>query len=64
MNDLIPWAWRIVLAALAFAVVWFGLPWLLALGGLAWPLPIILLIACLAALAALSHYWWWRPRGA
>jgi hypothetical protein len=51
---------RIVLAALAFAIVWFGLPWLLALGGLTWPLIIIFLLSCVAALAVLSHYWWGR----
>jgi hypothetical protein len=52
---LVPWLFRIVLASLAFCIVWFGLPWLLALAGLAWPLPIILLIACLAHLAVLSY---------
>jgi hypothetical protein len=56
----IGWAVRIVLAALAFAVIWFGLPWLLALGGLSWPLLIIFLLACLAGLSVLSHYWWGR----
>jgi hypothetical protein len=61
MSDpIISWLFRIVLAALAFAVVWFGLPWLLALGGLSWPAIIILLLSCLAALAVLSHYWWGR----
>lgn len=61
MSDpILSWVFRIVLAALAFAIVWFGLPWLLALGGLTWPVIIIFLLACLAALAVLSHYWWGR----
>jgi hypothetical protein len=60
--DIVGLVFRIVLAILAFCVVWFGLPWLLALGGLVWPQLIILLLACLAALAVLSHYWWGRPR--
>jgi hypothetical protein len=60
-SSLVPWLFRIVLACLAFCIVWFGLPWLLALAGLAWPLPIILLIACLAHLAVLSQHWWGRP---
>ena len=59
-NYVFAWLFRIVLAALAFAVVWFGLPWLLQLGGITWPAPIVLLLACLAALAVLSHYWWGR----
>jgi hypothetical protein len=58
--DLFGWLWRICLAILFFAIVWFGLPWLLALGGLSWPPIIILLLACLAALSVLSHYWWGR----
>lgn len=61
-DTIISWLFRIVLAALAFAIVWFGLPWLLGLGSLSWPPAIILLLACLAALAVLSHYWWGRSR--
>jgi uncharacterized membrane protein len=59
-DPILSWVFRIVLAALAFAIVWFGLPWLLELGGLTWPLIIIFLLACLAALAVLSNYWWGR----
>lgn len=61
-ETIVNWLFRFVLAALAFCVVWFGLPWLLALGGLTWPPPIVLLLACLAALAMLSSPWWWRVR--
>jgi hypothetical protein len=59
-DPIIQWLFRIVLAALAFCVVFFGLPWLLTLGGIVWPAIIIFLLSCLAALAVLSHYWWGR----
>lgn len=57
-RNVISWLFRILLGCLFFCIVWFGLPWLLKLGDLTWPVPIILLLACLAFLATLSHYWW------
>lgn len=61
-DPIVSWIFRIVLAVLAFCVVFFGLPWLLGLGGIVWPDLIIFLLACLAGLLVLSHYWW--PRSA
>jgi hypothetical protein len=61
-DPIFQWLFRIVLAVLAFCVVFFGLPWLLQLGGITFPAIVIFLLACLAALAVLSHYWWGRPR--
>jgi len=59
-DSILGWIFRLVLAALAFCVVYFGLPWLLEKGGLEWPLIIIFLLSCLAALAVLTHAWWGR----
>ena len=59
MSDLlIAWAIRIVCALLTFVVVRWGLPLLLALGGVSIPDQIVLLIAVLLALIVLSQYWW------
>jgi hypothetical protein len=61
MSDpIIGWLFRIVLAVLAFCIVFFGLPWLLSLGHIVWPDLIIFLLAILAGLAVLGHYWWGR----
>lgn len=60
VGPIILWLARIVFAALAFCIVFFGLPWLLQLGGISWPSIVIFLLACLAALIVLSQYWWGR----
>jgi len=57
----IQWLLRIALACLAFAIVWYGLPWLLQfIFHISWPDPLVGLIALVAFLAVLSHYWWGR----
>lgn len=60
VETLIQWAIRIVVAILAFVLVRYGLPWLLALGGISFPDPVILLLAVLAGLLALAGGWYWR----
>jgi hypothetical protein len=62
-DPAISWLFRIVLAILAFCLVWFGLPWLLGLAGISWPVVFILLLSVLAALIVLSHYYWGRRTG-
>lgn len=59
---LISWAIRIVLALLTFVLVKWGLPLLLALGGVSIPDQIVLLIAVLLALLVLAGGFWWRGR--
>jgi hypothetical protein len=58
------WLLRIVFACLGFAVVWFGLPWALALiFGITWPTVIIGLIALVVFLLIITrHVWWSRFR--
>jgi purine-cytosine permease-like protein len=63
MIEAFAWLLRLALAALAFCVVWFGLPWLLKLAELEWPLAIVLLLAVIAALLVLGgaiYYAWPR----
>jgi hypothetical protein len=48
-----------VVAALAFAVVWFGLPWALQfVFHIVWPDPIIGLLAVAAFLLVLIYFRW------
>jgi hypothetical protein len=58
----IGWAIRIVLAILAFVVVRWLLPVLLALGGIDLPDNIVLLLAILVALLVLAGGWYWYGR--
>lgn len=61
-DILISWAIRIVLALLTFVVVKWGLPLLLALGGVTIPDQIVVLLAVLLALIVLAGHYYWRPR--
>ncbi len=55
----ISWLFWIAVAALAFAIVWFGLPWLLELiFGITWPTAIVGLLAVVAFLGVLGWYGW------
>jgi hypothetical protein len=59
-DTLIQWAIRIVLAIFVFVVVRWGLPALLALGGISVPDQIVLLLAVLCGLLTLAGGWYWR----
>lgn len=61
-ESLIQWAIRIVLAILAFVLVKWALPLLLALGGISIPDQIVVLLAVLVGLLVLAGGWWWRGR--
>ena len=60
VEVLISWAIRIVLAILAFVLVRWALPALLALGGISMPDNVVLLIAVLVALLVLAGGYYWR----
>ena len=63
MPDLlIHWAIRITMAVLTFVVVRWGLPLLLALGGISIPDQIVLLIAVLLGLLVLAGGTSWLRR--
>ena len=59
-ETLIQWAIRIVLAVLAFVLVRWGLPLILALGGISIPNELVTLIAILIGLLVLAGGWYWR----
>lgn len=61
IDSLIDWAIRIALALLAFVLVKWGLPLLLALGGISIPDQIVVLLAVICGLLVLAgHYRYYR----
>jgi hypothetical protein len=59
MPEFLVWLLYVVGGAIAFAVMWYFLPMLLALPGWSIPVVLLFLLACAAFLIVVCHRWWW-----